>query len=94
MKSGFGSTQSIGYGLLTSYTLGFEVVSLLLLVGAIAGVVFGSGARPSRVRTGEGVGDRSAAADARRTAVADARRAASASILAGSATATRGEDGP
>jgi NADH-quinone oxidoreductase subunit J len=85
VKDGFGSTQTIGYGLLTSYTLGFEVVSLLLLVGAIAGVIFGSGPRPTRVRPGEGVGDESPEADARRIAVGAARRAASAELLAGAA---------
>ena len=71
VKPGFGSTQAIGYGLLTRYLLAFEIVSLLLLVGAIAGVIFGSGPRPSRVPAGEGGTD-----------VTPSRRAASANLLA------------
>ena len=39
----FGSPERIGALLLTDHLLAFEVISLLLLVGAIAGVVLGAG---------------------------------------------------
>ena len=44
----FGSPQRIGALLLTDHLLAFEVISLLLLVGAIAGVVLGAGPLLSR----------------------------------------------
>jgi hypothetical protein len=39
----FGSPQTIGRLFLTDYLLAFEAISLILLVGAIAGVVLGAG---------------------------------------------------
>ena len=39
----FGSPATIGQVFLTDYLLAFEVISLVLLVGAIAGVVLGRG---------------------------------------------------
>jgi NADH:ubiquinone oxidoreductase subunit 6 (subunit J) len=39
----FGSPAAVGRSFLTDYLLAFEVVSLLLLVGAVAGVVLGGG---------------------------------------------------
>jgi NADH-quinone oxidoreductase subunit J len=39
----FGSPQTIGRLFLTDYLLAFETISLILLVGAIAGVVLGAG---------------------------------------------------
>jgi NADH:ubiquinone oxidoreductase subunit 6 (subunit J) len=47
--TGFGSPQAIGASLLTTYVGSFEIVSLLLLIGAIAAVVLGAGPRPTRV---------------------------------------------
>ncbi len=47
--SGFGSPQKLGEVLLTKYVGAFEIVSLLLLIGAIAAVVLGAGPRPMRV---------------------------------------------
>jgi NADH:ubiquinone oxidoreductase subunit 6 (subunit J) len=40
---GFGSPSAIGRVFFTNYLLAFEVVSLVLLVGAVAGVVLGAG---------------------------------------------------
>jgi NADH-quinone oxidoreductase subunit J len=45
----FGSPNNVGALLVTDYLVAFEVVSLLLMVAAIAGVVLGSGPRPRRV---------------------------------------------
>jgi NADH:ubiquinone oxidoreductase subunit 6 (subunit J) len=45
----FGSPQKLGEVLLTKYVGAFEIVSLLLLIGAIAAVILGAGPRPSRV---------------------------------------------
>ncbi len=45
---GFGSPQAVGEVFLTKYLLSFEIVSLLLLVAAVAGVVLGGGHRPQR----------------------------------------------
>jgi NADH-quinone oxidoreductase subunit J len=49
----FGSPQNVGQLFLTTYVGAFEVVSLLLLVAAIAAVVLGAGPRPSRVQLDE-----------------------------------------
>jgi NADH-quinone oxidoreductase subunit J len=49
----FGSPQNVGQLFLTTYVGAFELVSLLLLVAAIAAVVLGAGPRPSRVRLDE-----------------------------------------
>lgn len=43
VPAGFGSPAAVGRLFLTDYLLAFEVVSLLLLVGAVAGVVLGAG---------------------------------------------------
>ena len=69
---GFGSPDEIGRSFLTSYLLAFEVVSLLLLVAAVAGVVLGSGERPSRHTTPD---------DEEGIARAGTRRGASAALL-------------
>ena len=45
----FGSPQVVGQVFLTTYVGAFELVSLLLLVAAIAAVVLGAGPRPMRV---------------------------------------------
>ena len=51
----FGSPATIGQVFLTDYLLAFEAISLVLLVGAIAGVVLGRGRpaaeRPARCAT-------------------------------------------
>jgi NADH:ubiquinone oxidoreductase subunit 6 (subunit J) len=49
----FGSPQNVGQLFLTTYVGAFELVSLLLLVAAIAAVVLGAGPRPTRVRLDE-----------------------------------------
>lgn len=49
----FGSPAAIGHDLFTTYLLPFEVVSIVLLIGAVAGVVLGAvhlpGLRPETV---------------------------------------------
>ena len=64
---GFGSPQSIGELFLTKYLFSFELVSLMLLVAAIAAVVMGAGPRPPRVRL-----EAEATADERRRAASRA----------------------
>jgi len=49
----FGSPQAVGQLFLTTYVGAFELVSLLLLVAAIAAVVLGAGPRPMRVQMDE-----------------------------------------
>jgi NADH-quinone oxidoreductase subunit J len=49
----FGSPQTVGTVFLTRYVGAFEIVSLLLLVAAIAAVVLGAGPRPTRVTLDE-----------------------------------------
>ena len=49
----FGSPQLVGQLFVTTYVGAFELVSLLLLVAAIAAVVLGAGPRPMRVRLDE-----------------------------------------
>jgi NADH-quinone oxidoreductase subunit J len=53
VKDDFGSPRNVGELFLTRYVGAFEIVSLLLLVAAIAAVVLGAGPRPSRVRMDE-----------------------------------------
>jgi NADH:ubiquinone oxidoreductase subunit 6 (subunit J) len=48
--SGFGSPQAVGELFVTDYLLAFELVSLLLLVAAVAGVILGGGKRPRRAQ--------------------------------------------
>jgi NADH:ubiquinone oxidoreductase subunit 6 (subunit J) len=67
-SDGFGSPQAIGRLFLTRYVGTFEIVSLLLLVAAIAAVVLGAGPRPSRVTHALGDEDPAAAASARHAA--------------------------
>ena len=45
----FGSPRMVGEVFLTRYVGAFEIVSILLLVAAVAAVVLGAGPRPSRV---------------------------------------------
>jgi NADH-quinone oxidoreductase subunit J len=66
----FGSPQNVGTLFFTRYVGAFEIVSLLLLVAAVAAVVLGAGPRPSRVSE---VGAR---------ADEEARRRASAELVA------------
>src|SRR4051812_47716311 len=47
----FGSPATIGRVFFTDYLLAFEVVSLVLLVGAVAGVVLGAGPLRAALRT-------------------------------------------
>jgi NADH-quinone oxidoreductase subunit J len=49
----FGSPQNVGQIFLTTYVGAFELISLLLLVAAIAAVVLGAGPRPMRVQMDE-----------------------------------------
>jgi NADH:ubiquinone oxidoreductase subunit 6 (subunit J) len=49
VKDSFGSPRAVGQVFLTTYVGAFELVSLLLLVAAIAAVVLGAGPRPMRV---------------------------------------------
>ena len=49
VEDDFGSPQTVGELFLTTYVGAFELVSLLLLVAAIAAVVLGAGPRPMRV---------------------------------------------
>ena len=49
VEDNFGSPQTVGQLFLTTYVGAFELVSLLLLVAAIAAVVLGAGPRPMRV---------------------------------------------
>lgn len=49
VEDNFGSPQTVGELFLTTYVGAFEIVSLLLLVAAIAAVVLGAGPRPMRV---------------------------------------------
>jgi NADH:ubiquinone oxidoreductase subunit 6 (subunit J) len=48
VEGGFGSPRDVGELFVTDYLLAFELVSLLLLVAAVAGVVLGAGPRPHR----------------------------------------------
>jgi NADH:ubiquinone oxidoreductase subunit 6 (subunit J) len=49
----FGSPRQIGNLFLSDYLLAFEVTSIILLVGAVGGVVLGSGARRREREEGE-----------------------------------------
>jgi NADH-quinone oxidoreductase subunit J len=49
----FGAPRTVGALFLTRYVGAFEVVSLLLLVAAVAAVVLGAGPRPARVELDE-----------------------------------------
>jgi NADH:ubiquinone oxidoreductase subunit 6 (subunit J) len=49
ITAAFGSPSEIGTLFLTDHLLAFEVTSIILLVGAVGGVVLGSGARRHRV---------------------------------------------
>jgi NADH:ubiquinone oxidoreductase subunit 6 (subunit J) len=74
VEVGFGSPREIGRVFLTDYLVAFEVISILLLVAAVAGVVLGSGPRPKRRRGADGgVGD---------SGPDNVRRSATAAIIA------------
>ena len=64
----FGSPAAIGKALVTDYLLAFEVVSVVLFMAAVAGVVYGSGARPRRLTTAEVIAKETASAEERRRA--------------------------
>ena len=49
----FGSPAAVGESFVTQYVLAFEGVSVVLFMAAIAGVLFGGGARPRRLTTEE-----------------------------------------
>jgi NADH-quinone oxidoreductase subunit J len=66
----FGSPQNVGTLFFTRYVGAFEIVSLLLLVAAVAAVVLGAGPRPARVSEATSRDD------------GDARRRASAELVA------------
>jgi NADH-quinone oxidoreductase subunit J len=51
VSDSFGSPANVGRVFLTNYQVGFELVSIVLLVGAVAGVVLGA------ARLGPGAGD-------------------------------------
>ena len=73
----FGSPATIGRLFLTDYLLAFEAISLVLLVGAIAGVVLGAGdLLPSRPASGR---RRPTAASPRASATTCAARSSAAS---------------
>ena len=77
MSAIFGSPATIGGLFLTDYLLAFELVSLLLLVAAIAGVVLGAGTAAERPRSTTTQGGREASASARAAPRAPAPRATS-----------------
>jgi NADH:ubiquinone oxidoreductase subunit 6 (subunit J) len=53
----FGSPSEIGTLFLTDHLLAFEVTSIILLVGAVGGVVLGSGTRRRKGNDGNGDSD-------------------------------------
>jgi len=75
----FGSPQAIGELFFTRYIGAFEIVSLLLLVAAIAAVVLGAGPRPPRVRED---------ADGAVIPAGEERRRASAALIASATSAS------
>ena len=74
----YGSPAAIGEALVTNYLLAFEVVSVILFMGAVAGVIFGTGGRPRRLSNDEIVAKENESAEQRRReasrAVLDATR--------------------
>jgi NADH-quinone oxidoreductase subunit J len=74
----YGSPAAVGQALVTDYLLAFEVVSVILFMGAVAGVIFGTGGRPRRLSTDEVLAKESESAEQRRReasrAVLDAAR--------------------
>ncbi len=74
----YGSPAAIGKSLVTNYLLAFEIVSVVLFMGAVAGVIFGSGGRPLRLSNDEVLAKEAASAEQRRRedsrAVLDAAR--------------------
>ncbi len=74
----YGSPAAIGKSLVTNYLLAFEVVSVILFLGAIAGVIFGTGGRPRRLSNDEILAKEAESAEQRRReasrAVLDAAR--------------------
>lgn len=53
ITAAFGSPREIGALFLSDYLLAFEVTSIVLLVGAVGGVILGSGIRRERRAEGE-----------------------------------------
>ena len=74
----YGSPAAIGEALVTNYLLAFEVVSVILFMGAVAGVIFGTGGRPRRLSNDEVRAKETESAEQRRReasrAVLDAAR--------------------
>jgi NADH-quinone oxidoreductase subunit J len=74
----YGSPAAIGQELVTNYLLAFEVVSVILFMGAVAGVIFGTGGRPRRLSNDEVLAKETESAELRRReasrAVLDATR--------------------
>lgn len=62
----FGSPAAVGEAFVTKYVLAFEVVSIVLFMAAVAGVLFGAGARPRRLTTDEVLAKEQQSADERR----------------------------
>jgi NADH-quinone oxidoreductase subunit J len=60
---GFGGPRAVGELFLSDYLLAFEITSIVLLVGAVGGVVLGAGARRAGVAP-EAIGDEASAAAA------------------------------
>lgn len=78
IKGDYGSPAAIGEALVTNYLLAFEVVSVILFMGAVAGVIFGTGGRPRRLSNDEVLAKETESAEQRRReasrAVLDATR--------------------
>ncbi len=62
----FGSPAAVGEAFVTKYVLAFEVVSIVLFMAAVAGVLYGAGARPRRLTTDEVVAQEQRSAEERR----------------------------
>ncbi len=82
----YGGPGAIGAALVTDYLLAFEVVSVVLFLAAVAGVVFGTGARPRRLTANEVLVKESESAEER-------RRAASRAMIDAARPARTGEAG-
>ena len=78
VKGDYGSPAAIGAALVTNYLLAFEIVSVILFMGAVAGVIFGTGGRPRRLSNDQVLAKENESAEQRRReasrAVLDAAR--------------------
>jgi len=78
VKGDYGSPAAIGAALVTNYLLAFEIVSVVLFMGAVAGVIFGTGGRPRRLSNDQVLAKENESAEQRRReasrAVLDAAR--------------------